>query len=375
MFGVLAVMVGLVSTARADRLAASRLDVTYPPGWSLYYPEHPVDTLDQVLHVDGEMHGPLLMISHYLPQDSPCTAAMASVLRDNEVSEAPDWVPGAYTNAAIAFPPNAQGVAAVAVCVERADGSALLVIVAPTHGSSFADATPMLEALVVATDVTDEPAPEYQPAPDETVIAVAEDPATGYESTTTDDPAAVDEPPPASRDDRPRPMHLGIGAEYLKPADGLETGYGLAVSLGYDRHLPLGGSHLELRGLYGVDSSAGFWLDMHAHLAIPVVPGDTFTFSILAGAGVDGVGKAGDPMKLHVPYAGSGQLGVRLDVSEYEAEATLAVRAKGEGEPGSAVRATLRRRWFARRLSSVGVSYFKYGATAGRAELLIDFAF
>ena len=84
-------------------------------------------------------------------------------------------------------------------------------------------------------------------------------------------------------------------------------------------------------------------------------------------------------MHVHVPYAASGQVGGRLEIiadgGTYAAQAALAVRAKGDGEPGSKARFTLRRNWPERRLASVGASYLRYGDTLGRVELLVDFRF
>jgi hypothetical protein len=374
--GVLALLLGLTSTAHADRLAASHLDVTFPADWSVFYPEKPSGVVDQVLHNDGVMHGPLLLISRYVPQDDACLAALASIINDNPTSSRPTWAPAAYIDIAITLKPNAQGVPSVAVCLELTDGGALLVMVAPTHGSTYEDATPMLEALAAATEATDVTEPDVEPYVEPTEVAVADYPAESYTTPVPEEPTVAPPEEPASRAPRERSILLGIGGEYLSPTGMVESGYGLAFSLGYQR--PLGPVRLELRGLYGVDSSAGFWTDTRAHLSFALFPSDSFTLSVIGGAGLDGIGKSGDPMKVHVPYAPSAQLGARLgiylDDAVYDAEVVGASRAAGELEPGSSVRASITRRWLsARRLASIGVSYLRFGDAVGRVELIIDF--
>lgn len=371
-FGVVAALLLFHGIGHADRLPMSELDVTLPDGWSLN--DEPLHLSDYIVSM-----GPKVAVTRIATPpmweaggfESMCTFALLHVGgEDTDLLDRPAWAPAEYASTTIRG--TVSGGEATVLCAAHPDGGAFTVMVVPAS-ATYADATPMLEALLGKTPtVARAPAVSSpEPAPAQVAEAIAP-----YESApASEEPPVADEPAPTTTAFRERRFHIGVGGEYLDPTGDFETGYGLAVGVGYDRRL--GRLGLELRGLYGVDSTAGFWLDMHAHLALALFPGDSYTLSLLGGAGVDGIGKANQQMHVHVPYAPSGQVGGRLaifaDGGAYEAQATLAVRAKGEGEPGGKTRFTLRRSWPARRLASVGASYLRYGESLDRIEILVDF--
>jgi len=378
------ILLALAGPARADQLVETNLDVAIPAAWtasSLY--TEAAGGVDELIYAgaDGEV-GPTVLVSRAelgegLSVRDDCSGRMEALAASDAANKlhgaVPSWVPASFVPWAVRSPLGTSEM--TSICTAGPDGYVLLVsVILMTASSKYDTATPMLEAIALATEWgrVEVAAPEAEEVP---IYAPEVEPDD--EAEVLPEPAPPAEAPPlASVPVRSRPLRVGVGPAYLDPRT-RDAGYGLAVSLGY--HLGFGSARLhgELRGIAGVDSKAGLWAEGRGLLVTRVGSRYGVTLAGLLGGGFDGIGKPNNEMNLTMGFAPSFQVGGRatrhVDDGGYELEGTGAIRATDQGGPTNALRFGLARLWTGRRLAAVSVGYVRYSHLIDQVTAMVTF--